>query len=105
MTLLERKITDSIFSNNFYGFKEISEIVQILIVEYSQDNLNTLCAILKNGEYDKLITLSPVKYLFGEHLTVFKFLDQKSTRFYGIYYDAGELFQDPVVYEVFKNVG
>ena len=104
MTLLNNKIINSVFSNNFYGFTKITEVVEILTVEYSKNNLDSLCDILKRGEYDKLSNFIPVSNLTGEELTVFKFLDQDSRKYYGIYYDSGELFQDPVVYEVFRNV-
>jgi hypothetical protein len=99
-----QKLIKSIFSYNFYGFKEIKAIENICIVENTEENLQMVSKILKNGEYHRLNELLPSTNVFGENLTVFKFSDQNSEIFYGIFIDAENLEKDPKVYDIQRYI-
>jgi hypothetical protein len=98
MALLNQKLIKSIFENNFYGFKEIKSIERLITVEYTQENLITISEVLKTGAYSRIDKLEPSRNVFGENLVIFKFSDQDSKLFYGLYVDFET---DLKVYDIF----
>lgn len=105
MSKHEEYIINSILSSNLYiGNKQVFNFREIASVEYSIENLRKLVAILSNGEYDKLTTLTPPKDLLGEELYIVSFNNEENKLFYGVYYDSIELYQDPEIIEILPAI-
>ena len=98
------KIIDSIVHRFRYGIKEVRDIQEISMIDYTKENIDKLSDILKKGNYDQIQSLKPPKDLLGEDITIIRFRDQDEKSYYAFYYDSIELNQSPVVLEVFPNV-
>lgn len=65
--------------------------------EYTKGNLDKAAELLKSGDLNRLTELTPAKNLLSKDLTVIRFNDQKGIEYLALFYDSGDLTEDPEV--------
>lgn len=103
-TVYQQQIVNLILNINHFLINDVTDLEEIITVDYSQQNLDFVWAVLMTGNYGKLKTLEPVENLFGEAITVFLFRDENNSAYYAIVYDSGELEQKPMILEMARSV-
>lgn len=100
----EDDITKAARANNNFSITEIKD-VEILKTLPLEDGLyEQLAELIKTKNIELLKNIPGGENVF-EDLTIIKFADQGDQAYIAIIYDSYELWEDPVVVEVFKLEG
>ena len=103
MSSYEGLIEKSILVNQAFNCTQLSNLQIIETLQSYHDRLLEVATILENGFYSKISEIKDFQRSF-DYLTIIKFIDQNQNIFYGIVYDSDELWQDPVVTQIFPLV-
>lgn len=93
-------IAQSLLTNNS-SITEIKDVEILKTFPLEGKLLNDIAALIKSGDVALLKDMPGSENLF-EELTVIKFNDQNGQAYAAIIYDSYELWEEPIVVEVFK---
>jgi hypothetical protein len=99
----EEYIEKSILAGDAFNCNRISGVQIVATLQSYYDHLPEVQSILEKGLYKRIEELKDSPKSFDD-LTVIKFADQDQNVYYGIVYDSEELWQDPVVTQIFPLV-
>jgi hypothetical protein len=68
MTSYQQRIKEKILEINFYMVREITQLDEIITVEYNTSNLCLPHRNSKKGDYKRMTSLNPIQNLFGGYI-------------------------------------
>ncbi len=96
----KKDIAQSLHANNS-TITEIKDVEILKTLSLEGESLKDVAALIRTGDIASLKNIPGSENLF-EELTVIKFADQDGNGYAAIIYDSYELWEEPVVIEVFK---
>jgi hypothetical protein len=97
----EDNISKAALANNSLSITEINDVEILKTVPLEEGLYDKIAEIIKTGNIELIKQMPDSENIF-EDLTIIQFADQTGQKYAAIIYDSYELWEDPVVVEVFK---
>ncbi len=100
----EKGIIESIILTSPVKIEIVTDIEDLGMYAFNQENFNKICDVLESGQYSELPMVKKIIEKHFDDITVFRFKDGKGDIYYTMIYDSWMLEQDPEVMKIYPVV-
>jgi hypothetical protein len=97
------EIKDLVLSKNELGITEVRNLKFLKGLNYDEKSYPSIAEAIKQKKIDDIILLPQVQPKTFEDVTLFSFYDQNNNLHIVSIYDSDELWQDPVILDIFPQ--